>query len=193
MKNLPSSAAIRRELEREKRLLGARKKARIFGILGVLVLVGVLFVSVFAGSMIRMSGNAMTPTIHKDDVLFVRKCDTYERGDIIAFAYVEKTVIRRLAAFEGEWVDIDADGNVYVNNVILEEPYITAKDLGDCDIELPFQVPTGTVFVLADARDIGVDSRSTTLGCVPVSDIRGKAVFRLFPWKNMGSLYQQED
>ena len=152
------------------------------------MLIAILCISLFAGKLIRMSGNAMSPNIRKDDVLYFRKARTYEQGDIIAFAYEGKTVIRRLIAVGGDWVDFDDAGNVYVNDTVLNEPYLNQKDPGDHDIQLPFQVPEGSVFVLADARDIGIDSRMEAFGCVSASEIKGKVVFRLFPWRKMGKV-----
>jgi signal peptidase I len=120
------------------------------------------------------------------EIVVLNKGAKTETGDIIAFYYNNKILIKRVIANAGDWVDIDADGNVSVNGQPLEEPYVTEKALGVCDIEFPYQVPDERVFVLGDHRSVSVDSRSSQVGCVAKEQIVGKLVFRVWPLQRIG-------
>ena len=111
--------------------------------------------------VLQIYGTSMSPTLSDGDIIVAIKGSDFENGDLIAFYYNNKILVKRVIAQSGEWVDIDKNGNVKVNGVPLEEPYISDKSLGECDIELPYQVPEGRIFVMGDHRSISVDSRNT--------------------------------
>lgn len=113
---------------------------------------------------------------------------TYQRGDIIAFYYNNKILVKRVIGMPGEWVDMDENGNVTIDGEPLEEPYLTEKSLGECDIELPYQVPEGRYFVMGDHRSVSSDSRSSQVGCVSEEQIVGKLLFRLWPLDEIGPI-----
>ena len=138
--------------------------------------------------VLRIYGSSMTPTLTEDDIVVSIKTNDFERGDLVAFYIGNKVLVKRYIAGAGEWVKIDEDGNVYVNDKLLEEPYLTEKALGDCNIEFPYQVPDGKIFVMGDHRSVSLDSRNTNVGCIASEQIVGEIVFRVWPTKELGSL-----
>lgn len=136
--------------------------------------------------VLQVYGNSMTPTLQNGEIIFTVKVSEFEPGDIIAFYYNNKILIKRVIARSGEWVNMDADGNVYVNGTLLDEPYLDEKAFGDCNIELPYQVPEGRVFVMGDHRSTSVDSRNSAVGCVAQEQIVGKILFRAWPLEKFG-------
>lgn len=131
--------------------------------------------------VLQIYGTSMAPTLADGDIIVAVKGSEFEKGNLIAFYYNNKILVKRVIATAGEWVDIDENGNVKVNGIELEEPYLSDKALGECDIALPYQVPEGRIFVMGDHRSISVDSRSTALGCVSEEQIVGRLLFRIWP------------
>lgn len=149
----------------------------------VAVLIATLWMPV-----LRIYGTSMFPTLQDGEIIFTVKTTEFDPGDMVAFYYNNKILVKRVICGPGDWVDIAEDGTVYVNSELLEEPYLTEKALGDCDISLPYQVPEGRVFVMGDHRSTSVDSRNTAIGCVSDEQIVGKIVFRVWPLSRIGRL-----
>ena len=149
----------------------------------IAVLVAVLLLPI-----LRIYGHSMNDTLDEGDIVVSLKGSDFKTGDIIAFYYNNKILIKRVIGKAGDWVDIDQDGNVYVNGNLVDEPYLDDKAFGECNIELPYQVPESKVFVMGDNRSVSVDSRNTAVGCVAEEQIVGKVVYRLWPLKDFGSL-----
>lgn len=185
---LPSVEAMQAELKRVKYRKRYRKVLRstvytLITVAAVAVLVATLWLPV-----LQTHGESMTPTMDDGDIIVCVKDSDYECGDIIAFYYNNKILVKRVIALPGEWVDIDEDGTVYVNGERIDEPYVTQKALGDCNIELPYQVPAAKIFVMGDHRSNSADSRNTAVGCVSEEQIVGKIVFRVWPLSEFGSI-----
>lgn len=142
----------------------------------VAVLVATLWMPVF-----KIYGTSMSPNLSDGEIILSRKTSKFVSGDIVAFYYNNKILIKRVIALPGDWIDITDDGTVYVNQVRLEEPYLTEKALGECDIELPYQVPDGKIFVMGDHRSVSLDSRCTAIGCISQEQIVGKITLRIWP------------
>jgi signal peptidase I len=123
----------------------------------------------------------MTPTLEDGNVVILTKGSSYETGDVIAFYYNNKILIKRVIASAGDWVDIASDGTVSVNGEVLDEPYVSERSLGECDLEFPYQVPDERVFVLGDHRSVSVDSRSSQIGCVSEEQVVGKLALCIWP------------
>ena len=149
----------------------------------IAVLVAVLLLPI-----LRIYGDSMNDTLVEGDIVVSLKGSDFKTGDIIAFYYNNKILIKRVIGKAGDWVDIDQDGNVYVNGNLIDEPYLDDKAFGECNIELPYQVPESKVFVMGDNRSVSVDSRNTAVGCVAEEQIVGKVVYRLWPLKDFGKL-----
>lgn len=147
----------------------------------VAVLVATLWLPV-----LQIYGSSMTPTLQDGEIVFSVKTTDLESGDVIAFYYNNKILIKRVIANSGDWVNITEDGTVYVNDAELMEPYVNEKSFGEADISFPYQVPDGYFFVMGDHRETSVDSRHTAVGCVSPDQIVGKIVFRIWPWKSIG-------
>ena len=131
--------------------------------------------------VLQIYGTSMTPTLGEGQLVVSVKSKKFQQGDIVAFYYNNKILVKRVIAGPGEWVDIDEDGNVFINGEALDEPYLTEKALGQCDIELPYQVPDNQYFVMGDHRSTSADSRSTSVGCVSIDAIVGRLLFRIWP------------
>lgn len=184
----PTVAQLEAELERERyrRRYDRALRGTIYTLITVAaaaVLVATLFLPV-----LRIYGTSMSPTLADGDVVAALRSSTYERGDVIAFYYNNKILVKRVIGLPGEWINIDADGNVSVDGVPLDEPYLAERALGQCDIKLPYQVPEDRYFVLGDHRSTSADSRSSVVGCVAEEQIVGELVFRVWPLDQLGTL-----
>ena len=184
----PSVEVLETELKRVK--YGSRYRTvlkstvyTLITVAAVAVLVATLWLPV-----LQIYGSSMTPTLAEGEIVFSVKTSEMEPGDIVAFYYNNKILVKRVIAGPGEWVNIDTDGNVYVNDVLLEEPYLAQKAYGDPDIELPYQVPDGKIFVLGDERATSADSRHSVVGCVSEEQIVGKIIFRIWPFDRLGNV-----
>ncbi|MBE6561869.1 MAG: signal peptidase I [Ruminococcaceae bacterium] len=147
------------------------------------VLVATIFLPV-----LQIYGASMAPTLEEDDIVLSFKGLSFSSGDLIGFYVGNKLLVKRYIAGPGQWVDIDETGNVYVDGELLDEPYINEKALGECNIDLPYQVPDNRHFVMGDQRATSVDSRNTAVGCVEEEQIVGKILFRIWPLKRFGTV-----
>lgn len=186
---VPPIDQLETELKRERywKSYGATLRSTIYALItvaAVAVLVATLLLPV-----LQIYGSSMTPTLVDGDIVISLKESNLQKQDVIAFYYNNKILVKRVIARAGEWVDIDEEGNVTVNGELLEEPYIKDKALGECDIELPYQVPEGRLFVMGDHRSVSVDSRSSAVGCVSEEQIVGKLVFCIWPMTQFGGIH----
>lgn len=138
--------------------------------------------------VLQIYGTSMHPTLDEGEIVVSVKGADFSAGDLVCFYVGNKILVKRFIAGPGQWVNIDAEGNVFVDNRPLNEPYVTKKSLGDCNIELPYQVPENRIFVMGDNRELSVDSRNTVVGCITDEQIVGKIVFRVWPLERLGSL-----
>lgn len=136
--------------------------------------------------VLQIYGSSMTPTLSEGQFVVSIKGLDFEQGDLVSFYIGNKLLVKRVIASPGDWVNIREDGTVFVNDVQLEEPYVDDLAFGQCDIELPYQVPESCYFLLGDHRESSVDSRSSSVGCVSKDQIVGKIVFCVWPLSEFG-------
>jgi len=186
--DLPNTAEVEKELKREKYKLRYKKtlKSTVFALItasAAAVLIATLWLPV-----LQIFGSSMTPTLQEGEVVLSVKTDNLEPGDIVAFYYGNKVLIKRYIAGPGSWVNILEDGTVFVDDALLVEPYVSERSLGICDLEFPYQVPEDTYFLVGDHRSTSVDSRHSSVGCISEDQIVGKIVYRVWPFEVFGTI-----
>ena len=184
----PTIAQLKTELRYERRRARDRRfTAAVLAVLAALAVLAVLAGFVWL-PVLRIHGRAMEPTLAEGDLVVTLRGKDPKPGSLVYFYIGNELLVRRCIAGPGQWVDIDQDGNVYVDNILLEEPYLTEKALDSRDIELPCRVPEGCFFCLADARRTAADSRSSAVGCVAEQQMEGTLLFRVWPLAKFGTI-----
>ena len=181
---IPSVDLLEGELKRTRYNARYRRTLRttIFSLL--LVAAAAVIIAVLLLPVLQISGGSMENTLMEGDMVISLNNGKYQTGDIIGFYYNNVVLIKRVIATSGDWVDIAEDGTVTVNGVVLDEPYVAEKALGDCNIKLPYQVPQGKCFVLGDNRTQSIDSRNTAVGCISNDVVVGRLLARIWPLKS---------
>ena len=187
-RDLPTLSQLEAELARERYKVRYRKVLRSTIYALIVVAAAAVLIATIWMPVLRIYGSSMDPTLKEGDVVVALKGSDFEAGDLVAFYLGNKILVKRCIAYAGQWVDIDEDGNVYVDGQLLEEPYLKEKALGDCNIKLPYQVPENRIFCMGDHRSTSVDSRNTTVGCVAEEKVVGKIVFRAWPFTRLGTV-----
>ncbi|MCI9450176.1 MAG: signal peptidase I [Clostridiales bacterium] len=185
---MPETAQLEAELNREryKRRYRRVMRSTIYALIitaAVSVLIATLWIPI-----LRITGSSMTPTLNDGEIVISVKGGKFDSGDLVSFYIGNKILIKRIIGLPGQWINIDNDGKVYINEQLLAEPYLQEAAFGDCDIKFPYQVPENHYFVMGDHRSTSVDSRSNTVGCVSEEQIVGKIVYRIWPFGQFGLL-----
>jgi signal peptidase I len=183
--SLPTKQQVETERKRYRRQKAYNKALRgTIYVLTIVAAVAVLIATLIL-PVLQIEGTSMEPTLSNGDIVLLAKTTRFDRGDLCAFTWNNKLLVKRVIALPGDWVEIDTDGTIYLNGEKLDEPYVAQKALGECDLEFPFQVPPEQYFVIGDMRESSVDSRNTVIGCVSKDQIVGKAFFRVWPFKKI--------
>ena len=184
---LPEIDELKAELRRER--YKNRYAAVLRSTVGTLAVVAAfaILVATLWMPVLQIYGNSMSPTLEEGQIVISVKGSDFEQGDLVAFYIGNKLLVKRVIAGPGDWVDINENGTVFVNHDVLDEPYLSEKAFGECDLELPYQVPESRFFLMGDHRATSIDSRSSTVGCVAEEQIVGKIVFCVWPFSDFGS------
>lgn len=180
-KDLPTAKQLASELKRIKYKTNYRQM--LFSTFSVIITVvaAAIMISVLVMPVLRVTSASMAPTLMSGDLVICRKRNDFQNGDVVAFYLNNKVLVKRVIGMKGDVIDIREDGTVFVNGDQLNEPYISEKALGECNIDFPFTVPENRIFVMGDDRSVSVDSRSTSVGCIADEFVIGKVVLRIWP------------
>lgn len=186
--DLPTAEQLEQELKRLKYRHSFAFTLRSTVASLIVVAAIAVMISTMIIPVLRVTGTSMTPTLQNDQVIICNKLAECQKGDVVAFYYNNKVLIKRVIGVAGDVIDISGDGVVSVNGEPLDEPYVSELALGECDIELPYQVPDNRIFVMGDHRSVSIDSRSTSVGCVAIENVIGKVLFRVYPIDSFGKI-----
>jgi len=185
---MPQLGSLKKELKRERykrrfrRLLRSTVNALIV-VAAVAALVATLVLPV-----LQIAGTSMEPGLSDGDIVLLIKTNKLKTGDLCAFYYSNKILIKRIIATPGDYIWIESDGTVFLNGSPLDEPYVSGKSLGECDVEFPYQVPENNYFVMGDHRETSVDSRSSVIGCIAEDQMVGKIFCKFWPLEQFAFL-----
>lgn len=182
----PTLEMIEAELKKEQHKDKYRKTLRSTVYALIIVAAATVIIALLLLPVLQITGSSMTETLQNGDIVITLNGSGYKTGDIVAFYYNNNILVKRVIASAGDWVDIDEEGNVSVNEKKIDEPYISEKSLGYCDINLPYQVPEGRNFLMGDHRETSMDSRASDIGCISDDMVVGKIIFRIWPLKDIG-------
>ena len=184
MDKFPTAEMIQKELKFERNKL--RFKIIIKNAIYSLIVVAAIaaLIATLVLPVLQIAGSSMTPTLNSGEIVVLLKTDDLNRGELCGFSYSNKVLIKRVIGVPGDIISIEKDGTVYINGNVLDEPYITNKALGECDLEFPYIVPEESYFLMGDHRETSIDSRSSLIGSIPNDQIVGKIFLRVWPLSN---------
>lgn len=180
---IPSEEQVRSELDR----IRVRKRfvRTLLNTVAVLIVVAAaaVLISTIWMPVIQISGDSMNPSLRDGDILVTLNTDSVSRGDLCCVSWQNKMLVKRVIGLPGDTVVIGGDGSVSVNGQLLDEPYVSEKSLGQCDVTFPYEVPDNMIFILGDNRLLSVDSRNSDIGSIGKDQIIGKVLFRIWPFR----------
>ena len=183
---IPTLVQVREERRKLKRR-GKRRQAFLTFLLSFMVTItgGCLLLLLFL-PVLEVSGSSMEPTLQDGDILVLYKPNAIHSGEMLGMYAHGRLILKRVIGMPGDVVSMDEAGNVYVNGSQLQEPYISQKAVGNCDLSFPFIVPENSLFVMGDHRETSIDSRSSLIGCIKTNQVMGQVVARIWPLRSIG-------
>lgn len=182
-RDIPPMDALQKELKRERYKRRFRRLLRRTVYALIVVAAVAALVATLVLPVLQIAGTSMEPSLFDGDIVLLVKTKHLKTGDLCAFYYSNKVLIKRIIATPGDYIHIDAEGTVFLNGQPLDEPYVSEKALGECDVQFPYQVPENNYFVMGDRRETSIDSRSSVIGCIPEDQLIGKIFCRVWPLK----------
>ena len=179
--SFPSLDILQNELKRERYKRRFRRILR--STINALIVVAAIaaLIATLVLPVLQIAGTSMEPSLNDGDIVLLVKTNRLETGELCAFYYSNKILIKRIIGVPGDYLWINEDGTVYLNNAELIEPYVSEKSLGECDTEFPYQVPENYYYLMGDHRATSIDSRSSVIGCVAEDQIIGKIICKIWP------------
>lgn len=187
---LPTKKQVETERKRYRRQKAYNKALR--GTVYVLTIVAAVavLIATLVLPVLQIEGTSMEPTLSNGDIVLLAKTTRFDRGELCAFTWNNKLLVKRVIGLPGDWIEIDTNGTIYLNGEKLDEPYVQQLAFGKCDLEFPFQVPQEQYFVVGDMRESSIDSRNSLIGCISKDQIVGKGFFRVWPFASIGFLVE---
>lgn len=188
----PTSGQIEKAIAKEQ--YSRKYKKVLKSTLSSLIVVAAIavLIATLALPVLQIQGSSMEPTLNDEEIVILIKTPNLKRGQLCCFSYQNKLLIKRIIGVPGDTILINEKGFVYVNDELLDEPYILDRALGECDIDFPFHVTENHYFILGDHRSTSIDSRSSVVGLVSSEQIVGKIFFRIWPFEKMGDIDYEE-
>lgn len=183
---IPTLLQVKEERKKLDRLADRRHGFWAFLFSFLLTLVGGVMIMLLFLPVLEVSGSSMEPTLQDGDILVLYKPHVIRTGEMCGMYARDRLILKRVIALQGDVVDMDDAGNVFVNGVALQEPYISQKAMGTCDLSFPFTVPENSIFVMGDHRETSIDSRCSLIGCIKNDQVMGQVVARIWPPKSIG-------
>ena len=183
---IPTLLQVKEERKKLARRADRRHGFWAFLFSFLLTLVGGVMIMLLFLPVLEVSGSSMEPTLQDGDILVLLKTDVVQAGEMCGMYAKGRLILKRIIGMPGDVVRMDEQGNVYVNDVELQEPYVSQKTLGNCDLTFPYTVPENSLFVLGDHRETSIDSRSDLIGCVGMDQVMGQVVARIWPPQSIG-------
>ena len=186
---IPTKEEVAGERERlkQKKEYNRVLRSTIYALL-VVAAIAVLIATQFL-PVLQVSGSSMEPTLADEDIIILAKTNSFQTGELCGFYWQNKLLLKRIIGTPGDIIDIKEDGTVFVNGEEIEEPYVSEKALGECDLTFPYQVPENRYFVMGDHRTVSIDSRSSVIGCVEKEQIIGKVIMRIWPLSELSIIH----
>lgn len=187
--HIPTKEEVAGERERlkHKKEYNRVLRSTIYALL-VVAAIAVLIATQFL-PVLQVSGSSMEPTLADEDIILLAKTNSFQTGELCGFYWQNKLLLKRIIGTPGDIIDIKEDGTVFVNGEEIEEPYVSEKALGECDLTFPYQVPENRYFVMGDHRTVSIDSRSSVIGCVEKEQIIGKVIMRIWPLSELSIIH----
>lgn len=183
--------------KKDKSELTFREKAiiNLYDMASVLTvaLVTIMLIFTFVFRIVGVVGSSMVPTLHDGDWLMVSAYDSKPQyGQVVIVTqpnWFNEPIVKRIIATENQTVDINfTSGEVYVDGVLLDEPYINNPTINNEGVQFPVTVPEGHVFVMGDNRQGSTDSRSDKIGFIDENYILGVVKYRMFAGDEYGKV-----